>query len=41
MQGSHKGKGGLNCAGYGSIVMMTATMGMMMASYVVNKIVDK
>lgn len=41
MQGSHKGKGGLNCAGYGSIVTMTATMGMMMAGYVVNKLVDK
>lgn len=41
MQGNHKGKGGLNCAGYGSIVTMTATMGMMMAGYVVNKIVNK
>lgn len=41
MQGSHKGKGGLNCAGYGSIVTMTATMGMMMAGYVINKIVSK
>ena len=41
MQGSHKGKGGLNCAGYGSIVTMTATMGLMMAGYVVNKIVGR
>lgn len=41
MQGSHKGSGGLNCAGYGSIVTMTATMGMMMAGYVVNKILAK
>ncbi|MBS7814197.1 tRNA threonylcarbamoyladenosine dehydratase [Wohlfahrtiimonas chitiniclastica] len=38
MQGSHKGSGGLNCAGYGSIVTMTATMGMMMAGYVINKL---
>lgn len=39
MQGSHKGSGSLNCAGYGSVVTMTATMGMMMAGYVINKIV--
>lgn len=41
MQGSHKGGGNLNCAGYGSVVTMTATMGMGMAGYVINKILTK
>lgn len=30
--------GGLNCQGYGSVVTVTATMGMMAASYILNKI---
>ncbi len=32
--------GGLNCSGYGSVVTMTATMGMMAAGFVINKIVE-
>lgn len=30
--------GGLNCQGYGSVITVTATMGMMAASYILNKI---
>lgn len=30
--------GGLNCQGYGSVITVTATMGMMAASYIINKI---
>lgn len=36
-RGSHK-VGGLNCSGYGSMMTVTASMGMIMASYVINKI---
>lgn len=34
-------QGGLNCAGYGSLMMVTATMGILMANYVLNKIMQK
>lgn len=30
--------GGLNCQGYGSVITVTATMGMLAASYILNKI---
>lgn len=30
--------GGLNCQGYGSVITVTATMGMIAASYIINKI---
>lgn len=33
--------GGLDCSGYGSVITVTATMGMMAASFVLNKIVEK
>ncbi len=37
---SKPGLQGLNCAGYGSVVTVTASMGLFAASYVINKIVQ-
>lgn len=40
-QAKKNASGGLNCQGYGSIVTVTATMGMMAASYIINKITGR
>lgn len=37
-QAKKNASGGLNCQGYGSIITVTATMGMLAASYIINKI---
>ncbi|UNM96250.1 tRNA threonylcarbamoyladenosine dehydratase [Ignatzschineria rhizosphaerae] len=40
-QAKKNASGGLNCQGYGSIVTVTATMGLMAASYIINKITGR
>ena len=40
-QAKKNASGGLNCQGYGSIVTVTATMGLLAASYIINKITGR
>lgn len=40
-QAKKNASGGLNCQGYGSVITVTATMGMMAASYIINKITQR
>lgn len=40
-QAKKNASGGLNCQGYGSIITVTATMGMMAASFIINKITGR
>lgn len=40
-QAKKNASGGLNCQGYGSIITVTATMGMMAASFIINKITER
>lgn len=40
-QAKKSANGGLNCQGYGSIMTVTATMGIMAAGYIINKITKR